>query len=71
MAQHDLNTPAPPSTALAIVLTGWGALLFIVAIIAVLVMNPPNWFGIGLAAFAGLYSIIMARVVTRRRLTRA
>lgn len=70
MAQYDTKPATSPSTALFIMLTALGFLLLIIGMIAIVAMNPPNWFGIGISWFAGLYSLAMARLVRRRAISR-
>lgn len=70
MAQHDTKPATSPSTALFIMLNALGYLLLIIGVIAIVAMNPPNWLGIGLSWFAGIYSLVMSRLVKRRSLRR-
>ncbi|WP_343956712.1 MULTISPECIES: hypothetical protein [Yaniella] len=51
---------------MVIIMTGFGALLIVIGAIAVLAMDPVSWFGVGIAWLAGVYSIVMARVIRRR-----
>lgn len=66
MTQHDTKPSAPPASALVLLMTILGAVLVIVALVAVLATDPVNWFGIGLAVLAGVYSLVLAQVVKRR-----
>ncbi|HEY4535303.1 MAG TPA: hypothetical protein VIG71_04945 [Enteractinococcus sp.] len=67
MAPLDTKTPTPPATALVLMLTGTGALFMVVGVIALVATNPVNWLGVGLAWFVGVYAIILAQLVKRRR----
>lgn len=67
-SQNDSLTAATPRTSLVLILTGLGSLLVVVAVIALVATNPVNWFGVGLALFAGAYSMLLARLVRKRRL---
>lgn len=66
-SQTDSLTAATPRTSLVLILTGMGALLVVVGVIALVASDPVNWFGVGLAWFAGLYSMLLARLVRNRR----
>ncbi len=66
--QNDSLSAATPRTSLVLILTGMGALLVVVGVIALIATDPVNWFGVGLAWFAGVYSMLMARLVRNRRL---
>ena len=70
MSSHDSLTAATPRTSLVLILTGMGAVLVVVGVIALVASDPINWFGVGLAWFAGLYSLFMARLVRKRSLER-
>lgn len=63
MTQHDTKATTSPSTALFIMLNALGYLLLIIGLIAFVAMNPPHWLGIGITWFAGVYSLMMARMV--------
>ncbi len=65
MTQHDTKPTTSPSTALFIMLNALGFLLLIIGLIAIVAMNPPHWIGIGITWFAGVYSLVMARMVKR------
>jgi membrane protein implicated in regulation of membrane protease activity len=53
---------------LVLILTGLAGLLFVVGVIALIASDPINWFGVGVAWFAGIYSLVLARFVGRRKL---
>lgn len=67
MAKIDTKTPTPPSTALVLLLTGFGSLFVVIGIITLVATDPINWVGVGLAWFVGLYSFVMVQVFKRRR----
>lgn len=67
-SQDDSLSATTPRTSLVLVLTGMGALLIVVGVIALIATDPVNWFGVGLAWFAGVYSMVLARLVRNRRL---
>lgn len=66
MAQFDTKPSAAPSTAVFILLNGLGFLLLIIGLIAIIVMNPIHWVGVGITAVAGGYSLVMAHAIKRR-----
>ena len=68
MSSRDSLSAPPPRTSLVLILTGLGGLLMVIGVIALIATDPVNWFGIGLAWFAGLYSLFMARLVRNRSL---
>jgi len=68
MSSRDSLSATPPRTSLVLILTGLGGLLMVIGVIALIATDPGNWFGIGLAWFAGLYSLFMARLVRNRSL---
>lgn len=68
VSSKDSLTAATPRTSLVLVLTGLGGLLFVVGVIALVASDPVNWFGVGLAWFAGVYSLLMARFVGKGKL---
>lgn len=70
MSSNDSLRAATPRASLVLILTGMGALLIVVGVIALIASNPINWFGVGLAWFAGIYSFLMARLVRKRALER-
>lgn|GEM_PF-2795161 len=68
MSSQDLQSGTTPRMSLVLILTGLGGLLFVVGVIALIASDPVNWFGVGLAWFAGAYSLVMARVVGKGKL---
>lgn len=70
MAQHDTKPATSPSTAVFLLLNGLGFSLIIIGLIAVVAMQPINWLGIGIVWFAGIYSVVMARIIRRRHVNR-
>lgn len=67
MAKIDTKTATPPSTALVMMLTGFGALFIVIGVVALVATNPTNWVGVSLALFVGVYSFVMAQVLKRCR----
>ncbi|TQL65493.1 hypothetical protein, partial [Enteractinococcus coprophilus] len=61
------KNPTLPSTALVLLLTGFGSLFIIVGIITLVATDPTNWVGVGLSWFVGLYSFVMAQIFKQRR----
>lgn len=70
MTPYDTKPVMRPATTLFVLLNGLGYLLLVVGLIALVAMNPVNWFGIGLAWFGGLYGLVLARFIRRRELGR-
>lgn len=68
MGAQDSLSETSPRVSLVLILTGLGALLVVVGVIAVVATDPVNWFGVGLAWFAGIYGLVMARLVGKRKL---
>lgn len=71
MAQHDTKPATSPSMAIFLMLNGLGYLLLVIGLIAIVAMNPINWIGVGLAWVAGIYSLVMSRVIRRREMNRS
>lgn len=70
MAPHDEHAAMSPGASLFLMLNGLGAVLILVGLIAILAMDPVNWFGVGVAIFAGIYSMVMSRILRRRGVKR-